>query len=453
MRFKPDPASLIILSFVGAIGLGTLLLKLPWVTVGEPLAWVDALFMATSAVCVTGLTVVDVGGQLTRLGQCVILLLVQVGGLGIMTFALVFTILFGVRTSLVSRLSVSSMSRAPDARSVLKALGIALAITFSFEGIGAALFYLRLQALHPLPEALFSSVFHSVSAFCNAGFSLYPDSLTAFRREGFLPAVTMGLIIAGGLGFIVIDEIREWVWAALGKTKKFRFSLHTKIALSGTALLVLLGAAVVWALERENQLAGLPPAAQTVNAFFLSVTARTAGFNTLETAHLTNATLYFLLMYMFIGGCPGSAAGGIKVHTFAIFLAYVWNNLRGVPTPSLYRRKIAGEAVGRCLVILSLSFLIINLAAFLFQVVENLSVSHRLAQGRFLELVFETTSAFGTVGLTTGVTPQLGPGGKLLTALVMLAGRIGPLTLWLAILAKRRKRLEYEYVQEDVMIG
>lgn len=448
------PAKLIILSFLSAIGVGTALLMLPGATLGPPLSFIDALFMATSSVCVTGLSVVDIGSELTWLGQGVLLGLFQIGGLGIMTFSLVFSVLFGVRTSLAGRLSVSAFSRYADAWGVFHALLFALGVTFCFEVIGALLLYPKMAQLHPAPEALFSAIFHAVSAFCNAGFSLYGASLSGFRLEPGVLSVFMALIVLGGVGFIVLDELRRWVWNAVTrKEKTFRLSLHTRIALAGTLLLVVGGAAVIWLLEKDRLLSGMAMPAQIANALFLSITSRTAGFNTIETAFLTNGTLFFVISLMFIGGCPGSVAGGVKIHTLAIFLGYLKSALQGRRTVALFQRQIPRAIVGRSVAIIASAFLILHLAVLLLQAVETSGVIRAAAQGRFLSLLFEATSALGTVGLSMGITSALSSPGKLLIVLLMFVGRVGPLTMALAILERQRRQVNFECVEEEILIG
>jgi len=261
--------------------------------------------------------------------------------------------------------------------------------------------------MHDTGVALYSSIFHAVSAFCNAGFSLYEDSLIRFQKESFVPVVIMVLIVAGGLGFMLIDEARLWLKAFL-KKESFRVSLNMKVCFTGTLILIFGGALIVWFLEKDNLLNYMTPLEQMVNAFFLSITSRTAGFNTLETPSLTNATLFAVIFLMFIGGCAGSTAGGVKVSTIVVLVALLAAHRKGRKSAAIMGRKIPNDTVARALAIFTGSFIIVNVATFLFQVTETIGVSHAVTRGSFLDLLFEATSAFATVGLSTGVTATLG---------------------------------------------
>lgn len=450
--YEINPAKIVIYSFLAVIFVGTVLLKLPGSTVSGSLSWLDALFMATSGVCVTGLSVVDVGKQLTFQGQAILLSLFQAGGLGIMTFSIFFILFFGGGTSLSTRLSASGVSKKSDVRSLMSILPFILAMTFILEAVGAFLLYFKFREIHAFPEAVFSSIFHAVSAFCNAGFGLYSDSLMRFRNDYYVPSVVMILIVLGGLGFIVIDEIKTWFCSKL-RGDRYRFSLHTKICLVGTAVLILFGAVSVFFFEHQNLLRDMPLPAKLTNAFFLSVTSRTAGFNTIDTAALTNASLFFIILYMFVGGCPGSTAGGIKVTTFAVLLALIKGQAKGRSMTSIGHRKVPPEIVAKSLAVFASGFITVIAATLFFEVSEGIGMASFLSKEHFLNILFDTTSALGTVGLSTGLTATLSPFGKLLTILLMFAGRVGPLTIGLAIVSRRRKQIAYEYAEEEVMIG
>jgi len=450
--YEINPAKIVIYSFLIVIFAGALLLKLPSSTTAKGLSWLNAFFMSTSAVCVTGLSVMDVGKELSFPGQVILLALVQTGGLGIMTFSLLFMLFLGGGTSLATRLSAAGVSRKSDIQSLMFVLPFIIGMTFLFEALGAFLLFFRFREIHPFPEAVFSSIFHAVSAFCNAGFGLYTDSLSRFQNGLYVPVVIMVLIIFGGLGFIVIDEMRIWLGSRF-RGEKYRFSLHTKVCLAGTVILILFGAAAIFFFENQNLLRGMPFSGKLINSFFLSVTSRTAGFNTIDTASLTNASLFFVVLYMFIGACPGSTAGGIKVTTFAVLLALIKCQIKGSSMTSIGHRKIPHEAVGKSLAVFAAGFMIVIAAVLVFEVSERIGVSHTVANDNFLDVLFETTSALGTVGLSTGLTPTLTSFGKGLLILLMFAGRVGPLTLGLAIMNKRRKQMAYEYAEEEMMIG
>lgn len=441
---------MVVVSFAVTILLGAFLLALPASTRGEALHPLDALFTAVSAVCVTGLSVIDIGSRLSFFGQCVLLVLIQAGGLGIMTFSVFFMILFRQHISFASQSSVNFQPHHSEFRNFFQVLLFVLLATFTFEALGAGMLFVRFRELYSPRFAFFSSVFHSVSAFCNAGFSLYRESLFRFQKETYVPVVFMVLIVAGGLGFMILDELRVALGARL-RGKPVRLSLHARICLSGSFFLIVSGAGMIWLLEKGNLMSGLTPGQQAINSFFLSITSRTAGFNMLETPSLTNATLYFVIWLMFIGACPGSTGGGIKVPTFLTLAALLRNQLGGRST-SLFRRKIPLKTVVRSLLVFASSFLLVVVAVLIFEMSEETGVSHLNSRGSFLDILFEVTSAFGTVGLSTGITDTLTSPGKMMTILIMFFGRIGPLTLGLAFLTRRRRPV-FEYVEEDISIG
>jgi len=250
---------------------------------------------------------------------------------------------------------------------------------------------------------------------------------------------------------MLIDELRLWLQARLTR-RRYRLSLHTRICLYFTVVLLIAGTGAILLLEWNNMLVGLPLAQKLMNAFFLSVSSRTAGFNTLDTGSLTNSTLMIVLWLMFIGGCPGSAAGGIKVSTFAALLALIHSKLSGRENAALFERRIPAKAISRALAIFAASFIAINTATLFFHLTERIDVSHNLAKGSFLDLLFEATSAFGTVGLSTGLTPTFSDWGKVGSIVLMFAGRLGPLTLGIALLTRRRAPA-YCFVEEDIAIG
>jgi len=451
LTYRLTPERLIFWSFAAAIIIGAFLLKLP-VSTYHGIKWIDAFFMSASAICVTGLGVIDVGKDLTFTGQIILLVLIQIGGLGIMTFSVFFALLLRMRTSVTSRLSLGSMSRTVDTPNLLRSLVLVLIGTFFIEGVGAVLLYCRFMDMFPAPEAIFYSVFHAISAFCNCGFSLFPDSLERFRTEYFLPLVMMGLIILGGIGFVVLVEIHDWFWSII-RRQPFRISFHAQIAILGSLILILIGADVLWFLERDNSLAAMPLGQQIINACFFSVTPRTAGFNLIPTLTLGNASLFFMIFLMFIGGCPGSTAGGIKITTFVTLLALIRGKLRLQPMAYVLKRKIPDEVVDKALAIFATAFIVLCCATLFLQMTEDVASYGQIAGRGFLDLLFEATSALGTVGLSTGVTPQLSLGGKAIIIFLMFFGRIGPITLGIALLPKSKSRTQFEYPEENIVIG
>ncbi|MEW5895864.1 MAG: TrkH family potassium uptake protein [Candidatus Omnitrophota bacterium] len=448
-----NPEAMISFSFLLAILVGAILLKLPWATIHQPLSWIDAFFMSTSAVCVTGLTVIDVGRDLTLFGQLVILTLVQAGGLGIMTFSLIFLVMMGKRISLISRFSIPPLTQDINLQNVKFSLFFILTMTLIIEGIGAVLLFINLKQFHPFPFALYSAVFHSITAFCNAGFSLYSDSMIGFQNHPFILFILMGLIILGGLGFIVIYELFTVILHRRKDHRRLPLSLHTRIALSATAALLLTGGLVIWLLEGNNLLRGMPEEYKILNAFFLSVTSRTAGFTTVDLGGLSNAAVLLVSLLMFIGACPGSTGGGIKIHVFVTLLNHIRSKIRGFSSTNVFKRKIPDHIVERALAIFVYAISLLTIAIFVLQITENLDSSTMVARERFLDTVFEAASAFGTVGLSTGLTPFLSYWSKIMVIILMFVGRIGPLTFGVALIIQQRRKIMYEFPEEDVVVS
>ncbi len=446
------PTQLLVLSFGTAILLGSGLLMLPWASTGTPLRFVDALFTATSATCVTGLVVVDTGTQLSRFGQGVVLLLIQLGGLGIMTYSSVFLLLAGGRLSFRGRTIVhETLGRKQGQLSVGRLVRDVFAYTLIIEAAGALLLAAVFARTLPLTAALGQGLFHSVSAFCNAGFALQSTSFMDYRGDGLLNFTIMLLIVLGGLGFIVLEDLAD-AWRARRAGRPFQLMLHTKVVLSATGLLIAVGALALWAFERQNALAGLAWGDAALACLFQSVTARTAGFNTLDYAALTNTTLFFTILLMFVGASPGSCGGGIKTTTFVVVLALFRDRLLGRKRVRLFRRVLPEEVVTRAVTLLIASFAFVTVAVLALSVLEVGPVPHREQGSAFLGLFFETVSAFGTVGLSTGVTGALSTAGKLLITLIMFVGRLGPLTMVVAI-GRKGGGEEFQYAEEGLMVG
>ncbi len=425
------------------------MLALPAASTGKGVGLINALFTATSASCVTGLAVVDTGKAFTVLGQGVILLLIQAGGLGIMTLSTLFLLLAGKRTSLVGRLVIKDTLTDGKERSLPALLKDVLLFTMFIEGVGAFLLFIRFLPGRGAVDALYLGVFHSISAFCNAGFSIFSDSFVRYREDWFVNLVICILIISGGLGFLVLSELR--------RKKPFhhrswsRLSLHSKVVLSTTAILLAAGTVSIFFMEWNDTLQGLSLPGRVLAAFFQSVTARTAGFNTLPIGAMANETLFLLVVLMFIGASPGSCGGGIKTTSFASLAALGVRRLLGKDKPQLFRRTIADESMGRAISIVMVSVMVVVVATMSLLVSELGHVSHALTRGRFFELFFEVVSAFGTVGLSTGVTAGLSQAGKIIITLVMFIGRLGPLVIAMAV--SRDTAPRYYYAEESMMIG
>jgi trk system potassium uptake protein TrkH len=445
------PAQLLALSFAGAVALGTALLMTPAAATGAPLSFVDALFTATSATCVTGLTVVDTGTALTPFGQGVVLALIQLGGLGIMTYSSVFLLALGRRISFRGQALLEETLGRGERTPVRRLVRQVVVFTLAIEAAGALALTAAFAATLPLGEALYQGVFHAVSAFCNAGFSLQADSLTQYRASWPVNLAVLALVVLGGLGFLVLDDLQEG-WADWRGGRVVRLRLHSKVVLAGTAGLTAVGAVGIWLFERGNALAGLPRGEAFLACVFQAVTPRTAGFNTLEYASLTDTTLFLTILLMFVGASPGSCAGGIKITTAAVLGALFRARLLGRRRVGLFRRTVPDATVARAVTIAVASFAFATGAIFLLLVSERGAVPHGAAGGAFLEYFFEVVSAFGTVGLSTGTTGTLSPTGRLLITAVMFAGRLGPLTLAVA-LGMRDERERVWYAEENLMVG
>ena len=446
-RLRPRPAELVVLSFAAVIALGTALLMLPGVAARE-LSFVDALFTATSAVCVTGLTVVDTGSFFTPLGQGIILFLIQIGGVGIITFSAFLFYLLKGHISMTNREAVLRTVSGSSQVTVGAFLKKILVIVLCVELLGTLLLTVSFYREFPLERAFYLGLFHAISAFCNAGFSLFPDSLTRYRADPLTNIAVMLLIVIGGLGFSVLLEL----WHAMRKRPRFReLSLHTRIVLLTSGSLILFGAAGFYLMERTNSLREMPWWTQILVSLFHSVTSRTAGFNTVELGHLANTTLFFMIMLMFIGGASGSCAGGIKVNTFRVLWALFRGRLHGRSDVNISGRRMSQNTLTRALSVTILAFLLVAVALLILLITELGEVPHDASRGKFLELAFEAVSAFGTVGLSTGLTSELTTVGRLLIALLMFAGRVGPLTLTTILHARRPS--PFRYPEEDLIIG
>jgi len=452
---KHKPQAIIFRSFFLVILIGAILFKLPIASAKAPLSGIDALFMSTSAVCVTGLSIVDIGTDLTLFGQLVLLTLMQLGGLGIMTFSLLFLIFIGKKISLHFQMCIPDLFQDINLKNIRYCIFSIFIMTLLIESAGAFFLFLDLRNYHPVPFAVYSSIFHSISAFCNAGFSLYSDSFVRFNNNPYILIVMMSLIVLGGLGFIVIYEIFRIITKRQKPSVKTDISLHTKIALTGSFLFIIIGAVIVWILENQALLRNMPLSTQMLNSFFLSVTSRTAGFNTIHTSLLSNPTLLMVMFMMFVGACPGSTGGGIKMHVFFTLIALLRNKLKGLEMASLFKRKIPPAAVDRAVTILISSFLVVFIAVFLLQLTENILIAHaEIPQAEeFLDTIFESISAFGTVGLSTGTTAHLSFGGKAIIIFLMFVGRIGALTLGIALEMRQKDKITYEYPTEEIIVS
>ena len=442
------------LSFLLLIAVGTVGLKaIPGLYTGEPLGWMDALFTATSAVCVTGLIVVDTAEYFTTGGQAWILFLIQAGGLGMITFTTVIILALGRRLSLRQEIlstSVAEVATEVDYRRLTRDV---IRFTLLFEAAGAVLLYLLWLPRMGVRGALWPAVFHSISAFCNAGFSTFTTSLMAFQEAPFTLLVIMALIVAGGLGFLTLEEL-YLSRRAHREQRRFRLSLHSRLALATTAVLLAGGWVLCTLLEWRLTLGELPLWAKLVNGLFMSVTARTAGFNSIDYDAASGGTNFLTILLMSIGGSPGSTAGGLKTTTFALIGLLAWSRFRGREITSVWGRSVPEETVQRAVGLFAVAFGVVTAAILGYVALEMGGVVHSRASRGFLPYMFEAASAFNTVGLSMGVTPELSAPGKWLTMLLMYLGRVGPLTFAAAIaLPRTDARGEFRFAYENVVVG
>ncbi len=441
MKKSLKPHQLIIFSFFITICIGAMILALPLSSgKASPIGIIDAFFTATSATCVTGLTVKDTGVDFSRFGQIVILILIQMGGLGIMTLSTFFAVLLGKKLTLKENVTIKSALDHSSVEGFQNLLWSILLMTFSIELIGAGFLYLRFGSIY-------SAAFHSISAFCNAGFGLYTDNLMQYRGDVLVNLVISGLIILGGIGFVVMIDIRQIFKNCFNRTIN-RASLQTKLALSMTLALLIIGTLVIFILENGRSFVGFSLKDKILASFFQSVTSRTAGFNTVSIGGLASPTLFFMIILMFIGASPGGTGGGIKTCTFGILLAGAVSMTKNREEISIFKRTIPKDIFRKAVMIASLSIAIIVVLTMLLSVLEQ---SHCSMPDYFLKILFEITSAFGTVGLSTGITSTLGAAGKIIVMIMIFIGRIGPLTLAIAFAAKDNVA-SYSYPKEKIMV-
>ncbi len=424
-----NPAQMLVLGFLSVILIGTILLMFPFASrEGQVTSFIDALFTATSAVCVTGLVVVDTGTYWSEAGQLIILLLIQIGGLGFMTMTTAFAFVAGKRITLKSRIVMQEALNQFSISGVVRLTRNMIIATFVIELIGAVFLSIRYIPIYGFAKGIFFSVFHAVSAFCNAGFDLigYGRGYTIFVADPIINITTMLLILMGGIGFFVLMDIVHF--------RQFkRISFHSKIVLSVTGVLLFLGFLVVFVLEFSNPetLGHLTVPQKIMASMFQSITTRTAGFNTLDTSALQTPTLLIFVILMFIGGSPGSTAGGVKTTTFGIVIFNVIAVIKGTKETEIFNRRISREISNKALALVTLGMCVVLLITFLMLITDG--------ELGFIEILFETVSALGTVGLSKGITSDLSNVGRVIITMAMFFGRLGPLTIVIA-LTRRKKR-------------
>lgn len=447
------PARISFACYAGMIFAGTIALASPWSRAPdrEPISVLDAAFTATSATCVTGLTVRSTANDFSPFGQAVILLLIQLGGIGILTVTNFVTFRLGSQQSLRMRAVVSQTLGASETTDLGRLLRNVILTTLAIEGAGVTLLAIRnLFCLSP-GEALWNATFHSVSAFCNAGFALHDDSLVGYQGDLLVNLTIVGLIVLGGIGYPVMVDVlrnRRKGWRELWDD----LHLHSKVMMLGTAALILLGTLAFLILEWDNSLEEMPLGKRLLVALFQSVTCRTAGFNTVDLASLTNATLLVMILLMAIGAGPCSTGGGMKVSTLMVLLLRTWSSFRGHLGVSVFRRTIPVKALAEATTTALLFAVVATAALACLLMFEQTPVPHRATDGSFLDAQFEVVSALGTVGLSTGMTPKLSAMGRVIIIIVMFFGRLGPISVFVAISRSERRR-PLEYVREEPLIG
>ena len=436
------PGRVIAGAFAAAVVVGTGLLSLPAATAGEDRAdLLTALFHATSAVCVTGLVTVDTGTYWSGFGQAVILLLIQVGGLGIMTLATLLALLLSRRLGLRARLIAQAETRALSPSDVRRVVGRVVAFSLATEAVIAAVLAVRFALAYDdsLPHAVYDGVFHSISAFNNAGFSPYRDNLIGFAGDPWISLPIALAVIVGGLGFPVVFELaRTW-------RRPKTWSVLTRITVVVTVALLVLGTAGMLVFESHNRdtLGSLATGDRVMAAFVAAVMPRTAGFNNLDIAAFAPETLLFTDALMFIGGGSAGTAGGIKVTTFGLLAYVLWAEMRGDPDVDVGRRRVPGTNQRQALAVALLGMGLVAVATFLMEALSDFS---------FDKVLFETVSAFATVGLSTGITADLPAAAQVLLVLLMYIGRIGPLTLASGLALRERAR-RHQLPEERTLVG
>jgi trk system potassium uptake protein TrkH len=439
---------LLVSSFALLIAVGTAgFLWLPGLWVGPSVGFVDALFMATSAVCVTGLAVVDVSSRLTGWGQAWLLLLVQLGGLGIVTLAVLAFSALGRHASLEAEEAVgnpASILPSTSARALVRAV---VRTTLAVEAIGAAALWLAWAGPLGPRAALWPALFHAVSAFCNAGFSTFATGLAAFAEAPATLAIVMALIVAGGIGFLVFEDVRLRLTGA-----RRRLTNHSRLVLATSVLLLAVSTLLYAVFEARETLAPFGPLDRLVNAAFLAVTPRTAGFNTVDYDELANPSLLLTIALMWIGGSPGSTAGGVKTTTVALIALLLVARLRGREV-TVANRSVPEATLQRAVGLAAGGLLLLVAAAFVLSWTELPAASDEQDRAHFVRLVFEAQSALGTVGLSMGVTGQLTPGGRLVIVALMFLGRVGPLAVLEAMARRSAGRARWRLAREDVLVG
>lgn len=442
-----NPILLVIIGYLTLVILGSILLYLPQST-RTPITFLDSFFTAMSAVCVTGLSVLNIGEVFTPFGDWIILILMQLGGLGIMTVSTTLILLAGMHPGFNHQsvlLSEFTQEGSIDASKILKAV---LPFTFILEAAGAIVYFTQFSNLPTLYDRIFGSIFQAVSSFCNVGFTLYPDSLCKFQFNGLMNISTCILTLAGGFGFLAVTELR-YLFDFKQRTVR-KISLHTKIATWFTAIIVLVSILFFAFTEWHGALDGLGVGDKLLSTSFMAFSSRTAGLNTVDVPSLGAGSLFFFIIIMFIGANPGSCGGGIKTTTAAVIFLLGFNRLLGRKKTQVLGRSIPETTVDKAVRVFVVSIVVIVVATLILLKTE-ISGSSVESSGSFLKVLFEVVSAYSTCGLSMGLTPELSVPGRVVVCLVMFIGRMGPLFLVSAVMKKTEENMWY--AEEDIMVG
>ena len=432
------PGRIILASFLVTVIIGTLLLKLP-LCQATPMGWLDLFFTATSATTVTGLLTIPIS-NFTSIGHLIILILVQIGGLGLITMTLFFLSLF-VDIGLTTKLMASEILEVDSIKDIKHILKFIIGVTFTCETIGALITFGSIYKYFPLKEAIFKSIFHAVSCFCNAGVTLFTNGMADFSHNPVILLTTAFLAFLGGLGFLVIYELLHYIFYPKFPRK---INLHTRIVLWTSFSIIAISTILFWILEHNNTFAHMTLPYQMLNAFFNSMCVRSTGYLTINFNNLQLATIFMIMCISFIGSSPGSTGSGIKTTTFAIFLATARAIVTGKDSVFIKNRKIKQLQVYRAMAIITIALAWIAFVTFLLLITEK--------NFTFLEVFFETVSSFAVLGITSGITPLLTTIGKLFIISTMIAGRIGSLTLILAFV-KTTDEKDFSYPEERIMLS
>lgn len=447
------PARVSVAWYLAVIALGALMLGHP-LCQGDPdrpISSLDALFTSTSATCVTGLAVRSTEFDFSFAGQCVILLLIQIGGIGIMTITTFVMSEFGRRPGLRQRAVVSETLGGDDERDLGQLIRSVLTLTIFFEFAGFLLLFVRNLFHEPIGDAAWNACFHSISAFCNAGFSIHDDSLVRYQTDPVVNVTISLLVIIGGLGFPVISDLRR-NWHGPMADRWSRLHLHSKFMLLGTVILLTIGTAAVLFIEWDGVLKDVPLASRPMVAFFHSMSCRTAGFNSIDLSQLTNAMIFISVLLMMIGAGPCSTAGGFKVSTVMILAVETLSTLKGRTQINVFRRQVPRKTVERAIATAMVFVVIAVIALSVLLMLDQSHKPHSQSQGVFLDAAFEVISALGTVGLSLGMTGALSEAGRAVVIVLMFLGRLGPMTAFIAI-SRTPSSAPYHYPEEEPIVG